>query len=122
MFDARILLVRILQSVLVSLISGDFRGDLLSDHLPNLIGVFPVNVPELLIERFYDVAEPINFRFRHTPAATGRHWPDLRVLIGKCNANRRSDFGTVALHVDALQNAFREVLLFWCRKLWNQEV
>src|SRR5581483_11477287 len=62
--DAGVLPVGVLLRVLVGFIGRYLRRYLLSDHLPDFVSVFPVDVAKLLIERLDDVAQAVQFRFR----------------------------------------------------------
>ena len=68
-FDPGILAVRILHGILVGLIRGHFSRDFLCNDLANLVRVFPINVPKLLVERLDDVAQPIQFRLNLVPTS-----------------------------------------------------
>ena len=73
MFDAGILLIGVLHGVLISLVGRHFRGDFLGNNLADLIGILSANVSELLVKSPQYVAEALQFRFRHTATAAGRH-------------------------------------------------
>ena len=60
--DAGVLPVRVLLGVLVRRVGGDLGGDLHRDHPVDLVQVLPLDVPEQLVERPDDVAQPVEFR------------------------------------------------------------
>lgn len=54
-FDAGILLVIILLRVLVRLICSDARGNVLGNQPVHTIGIVPLDVAELIVERLDDI-------------------------------------------------------------------
>ena len=108
--------------VLIGLVCRYLAGDLLGNDLADAVRVLPVDVPELVVERLDDVAEPIQFRLRLPSAATGGNGTDLAVLVGQGQLERLFDLVAIAVHVDGFQNALRQVLLDGSRQLGDKEV
>ena len=61
-FDPCFALVALLHGVLIRFVGGDFGWNLFRDQLVDPILVVPRNVPELVVEGFEDVRQPIEFR------------------------------------------------------------
>jgi hypothetical protein len=79
--DSGVLPIRISDRVLKGLVRGHLGRQLLGDHLPDLVPIFPVDVPELVVERLDDVAQSLQFGLWLSAAATGRHWIDLGIGV-----------------------------------------
>src|SRR3972149_623203 len=122
MFNSGVLFIRVLNCILVSSIRPYFRWNFLAYYLAYLVRVFPVDAAELVIERFNDIAQVIQFRFRFSASTTSRHWANLGVLIRQRNLECRFDFNTITIHIYCLQNTTREVLFLWSGKFGNEKV
>ncbi|AEP13506.1 hypothetical protein Cabther_B0508 [Chloracidobacterium thermophilum B] len=77
MFDAGVLFVRELPSVLVGGVGGNARRNFLGNEFAHPIGISPRNVAELIVERLDDVGKPVEFWFRLVPTARSGYRFDL---------------------------------------------
>jgi hypothetical protein len=81
-FNAGVLLVRIAHGVLVGFVGSHLHRDFLADDLADFVGVFPLDIAELVIERLDDVAQAIQLRLGFAAAAAGGNRLDFRILVG----------------------------------------
>ena len=81
MLDAGGLPVVVLHGVLVGRVRRHLARDIFGDDLADLVGVLPVDIAELIVERLDNVAQWFQFRFRLISAAAGRRRLDFGILI-----------------------------------------
>jgi hypothetical protein len=67
-FDAGVILVRVLLGVAEGRVFGHFFRDVFGDHCAHPVGVLPGQFAEVLVEDLDDVGEPVQFRFLFMPA------------------------------------------------------
>ena len=120
--NASIVLIGVLASVLERRVLGNSKRNGLRDHLLHPVGVLPRDGTEQVIELSQDAREPLKFRLWHVAAAARWHGFDLGILVGQQDLLHRALLDPIAVHVDGVEDALGEVLLFGRRQLRDQEV
>ena len=120
--DAGVLLVGVGDRVPVGLVRGHFAGQLLGNDLLNLVLVCPRDVAETVVEVANDGGQQLKLGFRLVAAVLNGDRPDFGVLVGQLDLADLLLFDPVAVHVDGLKDAAREVLFFRRRQLEDEEV
>ena len=104
MLDPGGLLVVVLHGVLVGRARYHFGRDLLGDDLADLVGILPIDIAELVVERLDNVAQLVQLRFRLASAATGRNRTDFGILVRKADLQAGFYLDTPAIKASILSS------------------
>ena len=85
---------------------------------PSVQGMFP----NWFVEALEDVREAVEFGVRSVAAAVSRKRLDLSILVRQLDVYHRLLLYPLAVHVDGLKDAFRQILFHGRGELLHEEV
>ena len=120
-FSTGILLVAVTHCILVLLITADHAGNL-HNLATDVISIIPVDIAEHIIELIQNSRQQNHLRVALASGHASRHRPNLCILIREDKRNGVPLFDTIAVQINSIKDALRQIFFLRRRELREKHV